>query len=185
MLELLAGFFLAVGAVFFILKPILWPRLEAGGKREAGNGIRETGHGEEGEGEGEGEDPEDDLSPRAVALRALKEIEFDRATGKLSDADYDALKRRYTTEALATLRAENTGEGKGETGNVAAVPPFPVSRFPFPACAVHGSRPESHAQFCSECGRRLGSAPGYCARCGTSLEQEARYCHSCGARVAA
>jgi hypothetical protein len=45
-------------------------------------------------------DPEDDLSTRAVALRALKEIEFDRATGKLADADYDALKQRYTAEAL-------------------------------------------------------------------------------------
>ncbi len=177
MLELLAGFFPAVGAVFFILKPILWPRREG----EAGNGIRETGYGEE------GEDPEDDLSPRAVALRALKEIEFDRATGKLSDADHDALKRQYTTEALAALRAEDTedtGKGKRETGNVGA-PPFPVSRVPFPACPIHGPRPESDAQFCSECGRRLGSAPGYCARCGTSLEREARYCHSCGARVAA
>ena len=177
MLELLAGFFLAVGAVFFILKPILWPRREG----EAGNGIRETGYGEE------GEDPEDDLSPRAVALRALKEIEFDRATGKLSDADYDALKGRYTTEALAALRredTEDTGKGKRETGNVGA-PPFPVSRVPSPACPIHGPRPEFDAQFCSECGRRLGSAPGYCARCGASLEREARYCHSCGTRVAA
>jgi len=175
-LELLAGFFLAVGAVFFILKPILWPRREG----EAGNGIRETGYGEE------GEDPEDDLSPRAVALRALKEIEFDRATGKLSDADYDALKRRYTTEALAALRSEQAGSGMRDAGGgTAALAPHPASRIPHPACPTHGPRPESHAQFCSECGRRLGSAPGYCARCGTSLEQEARYCHSCGARVAA
>jgi len=175
-LELLAGFFLAVGAVFFILKPILWPRREG----EAGNGIRETGYGEE------GEDPEDDLSPRAVALRALKEIEFDRATGKLSDADYDALKRRYTTEALAALRSEQAGSGMRDAGGgTAALAPHPASRIPLPACPTHGPRPESHAQFCSECGRRLGSAPGYCARCGTSLEQEARYCHSCGARVAA
>jgi len=179
--ELLAGFFLAAGAVFFILKPILWPRLETGGQRKAGNGIWETGYGEE------GEDPEDDLSPRAVALRALKEIEFDRATGKLSDADYDALKGRYTTEALAALRAEDTedtGKGKRETGNVGA-PPFPVSRVPSPVCPTHGPRPEIDAAFCSKCGRRLGSAPGYCARCGTPLEREARYCHSCGARVAA
>ena len=170
MLELLAGFFLAVGVVFFILKPILWPGLEPGGSAEV-------------EAPGEGEDPEDDLSPRAVALRALKEIEFDRATGKLSDPDYDALKGRYTTEALAALRAEDTedtGKGKRETGNVGA-PPFPVSRVPSPACPIHGPRPEFDAQFCSECGRRLGSAPGYCARCGTSLEREARYCHSCGA----
>ncbi len=170
MLELLAGFFLAVGAVFFILKPVLWPRVEPGGSAEV-------------EARGEGEDPEDDLSPRAVALRALKEIEFDRATGKLSDPDYDALKGRYTTEALAALRAEDTedtGKGKRETGNVGA-PPFPVSRVSSPACPTHGPRPEIDAAFCSECGRRLGSAPGYCARCGTSLEREARYCHSCGA----
>jgi len=172
-LELLAGFFLAVGAVFFILKPILWPGLEPGGSAEV-------------EAPGEGEDPEDDLSPRAVALRALKEIEFDRATGKLSDADYDALKRRYTTEALAALRSEQAGSGMRDAGGgTAALAPHPASRIPHPACPTHGPRPESHAQFCSECGRRLGSAPGYCARCGTSLEQEARYCHSCGARVAA
>ena len=173
MLELLAGFFLAVGAVFFILKPILWPGLEPGGSAEV-------------EAPGEGEDPEDDLSPRAVALRALKEIEFDRATGKLSDADYDALKRRYTTEALAALRSEQAGSGMRDAGGgTAALAPHPASRTPLPACPTHGPRPESHAQFCSECGRRLGSDPGYCARCGTSLEQEARYCHSCGARVAA
>ena len=173
MLELLAGFFLAVGAVFFILKPILWPGLEPGGSAEV-------------EAPGEGEDPEDDLSPRAVALRALKEIEFDRATGKLSDADYDALKRRYTTEALAALRSEQAGSGMRDAGGgTAALAPHPASRIPLPACPTHGPRPESHAQFCSECGRRLGSAPAYCARCGTSLEREARYCHSCGARVAA
>ncbi|HEY6210255.1 MAG TPA: hypothetical protein VIW28_14420, partial [Gemmatimonadales bacterium] len=127
MLELLAGFFLAVGAVFFILKPILWPRLESG------NGTRETG-----DGEGEGDDPEDDLSPRAVALRALKEIEFDRATGKLSDDDYDALKRRYTTEALAALRAERSGSEMRDAGSVisgeathpASPIPHPPSRIP-------------------------------------------------------
>jgi hypothetical protein len=31
-----------------------------------------------------------------MALAALKEIEFDRETGKLSDADYELLKTRYT-----------------------------------------------------------------------------------------
>ncbi len=180
MVELLAGFFLAAGAVFFILKPILWPRLETGGQRKAGNGIWETGYGEE------GEDPEDDLSPRAVALRALKEIEFDRATGKLSDADYDALKGRYTTEALAALRSEQMGRGTRDAGGgTAALTTHPASRIPHPACPTHGPRSEIDAAFCSECGRRLGSAPGYCARCGTPLEREARYCHSCGARVAA
>ena len=157
--------------MYFVLRPIFRPEI-------AGNGNRETGSA------GEGEDPEDDLSPRAVALRALKEIEFDRATGKLSDGDYEALKARYTAEALAALRAEQPGSEKRETGNVGP-PSSPVSRVPFPGCPKHGPRPESDAQFCSECGTRLASAPGYCSRCGSSLERDARYCHSCGARVAA
>src|SRR6266480_4118831 len=110
-LELVAGILLAAGAVYFVLRPIFRPE-------PTGDGNRDTGI------VNEGEDPEDDLSPRAVALRALKEIEFDRATGKLSDADYDALKTRYTAEALAALRAEPPGGEKRETGNVAA-PPFP------------------------------------------------------------
>ena len=161
MFELIAGILLAAGAVFFVLQPILRPEM-------TGNQNRETGNVDE------GDDPDDDLSPRAVALRALKEIEFDRATGKLSDADYETLRTRYTSEAVAALRTEQP-----------AAPSSPVSRVPSPECPSHGPRPETDAQFCSDCGRRLATAPGYCARCGTALEHDAHYCHSCGARVAA
>jgi len=169
-LELAAGILLAAGAVYFVLRPILRPEMERYGNREAENGT-------------EGEDPDDDLSPRAVALRALKEIEFDRATGKLSDADYDDLKTKYTTEALAALRADAGERGAGSGPLLER--PAPRSPLPVSACPTHGPRPEAEAQFCSECGRRLATAPGYCARCGTALEHDAHYCHSCGARVAA
>jgi len=178
-IQLIVGVLLAAGAVYFVLWPIF--RAEMAGSPKGlpdGRGNRETGNGSE------GEDPEDDLSPRAVALRALKEIEFDRATGKLSDADYDFLKRKYTDEALAALRADQPGSGTREPGNVTA-PPIPVSRVPFPVCPTHGPRLESDAHFCSECGRRLATAPGFCVHCGTSLERGAQYCHACGARVAA
>ncbi len=51
------------------------------------------------------DEPEElEETPKGMALAALKEIEFDRATGKLSDADYGTLKTRYTAEALAVLR---------------------------------------------------------------------------------
>jgi len=169
-LELIAGILLAAGAVYFVLRPILHP------------GIEGWGTGDEGRVD-EGEDPEDDFSPRAVALRALKEIEFDRATGKLSDADYDNLKTKYTTEALVALRAGSGEQGAGSRD--VPVGAAPRSLLPAPSCPTHGPRPESDAQFCSECGRRLAAAPGYCGRCGTALEHDAHYCHSCGARVAA
>jgi len=172
-LELAVGILLATGAVYFVLRPVLRPEPERGGWGEARDGD-------------EGEDPEDDLSPRAVALRALKEIEFDRATGKLSDADYEALERQYTAAAVAALRGE-ADRGAAE-GGPAPAGPSPVTSLPRPTtpiCPTHGPRPESDAHFCSECGRRLASAPGYCARCGTALEREAQYCHACGTRVAA
>ena len=170
MLELLGGILLAAGTVYFVLQPILRPGLSGGEERDAGSVD-------------EGDDPDDDFSHRAVALRALKEIEFDRATGKLSDADYDVLKTRYTSEALVALRAENREPGAGSSPLRA--PRAPRSPLPAPSCPTHGPRPESDAAFCSECGRRLATAPGYCARCGSALEHDAHYCHSCGARVAA
>jgi hypothetical protein len=137
-LQLIVGVLLAAAAVVFVLKPLFRPELEGHTKGAAGALD-------------EGEAPDDDLSPRAVALRALKEIEFDRATGKLSDTDYEALKRQYTEEALAALRAD---PGARE-GPAAAAQRAPASGA---VCPTHGLRPESDAQFCSECGRRLVAA---------------------------
>ena len=61
---------------------------------------------------------EPEETPKGVALLALKEIEFDREMGKLSDADYGYLKAKYTAEALAALRTE---EGAGATDDVEAL----------------------------------------------------------------
>ncbi len=176
MIELFAGVVLASAAVWFVLRPIVKPET-------AGRGTGDEG----GVGEGEGDDPEDDLSARAVALRALKEIEFDRATGKLSDSDYDALRVKYTAEALAALREGEEGRGKGAGYVEAAHPrypsPFPLP--PSPVCANCGPRAERDAAYCSSCGCRLTAAPGFCRRCGAGLEDGATYCAHCGVRVAA
>ncbi len=166
-LESALGVLLATAAVWFTLRPILRPyTAESGGDGAAG----------------EGDEADEDVSPRAVAVRALKEIEFDRATGKLSDADYEALKRKYTGLALEAVRDARSGMRDATGSRQGAHPASPI---PHPACPTHGLRPEPGAEFCTECGRRLGSAPGYCARCGTSLAVDASYCNACGARVAA
>src|SRR5215831_19353421 len=49
------------------------------------------------------------------AIDALREIEFDRATGKLSDDDYASLKAAYTRSALVELRSR-----RGEPATVPA-----------------------------------------------------------------
>ena len=166
LVELTLAVLLAAGAVYFVLLPIFRP-VPSGS--EVGD-------------EDDGADSEEDQSPRAVALRALKEIEFDRATGKLSDADYDALKQKYTGLALEALR--DGGWGMGDAATPRAVPSSP-SPIPHPGCPNHGPRTEPGAQFCGECGRRLSSAHGFCSRCGAALEAEAHFCNACGNRVAA
>ena len=71
--------------------------------------------------------------PRStLAVDALRELEFDRETGKISDSDYEPLKARYTEQALAVMRAGSAS-----------------------VCEKCGPRPERDAEFCSNCGAAL------------------------------
>lgn len=47
--------------------------------------------------------PAPEETARGQALLALKELEFDRATAKLSEEDYAALRARYEAKAIAVL----------------------------------------------------------------------------------
>lgn len=69
---------------------------------------------------------------QSPAVEALRELEFDRQTGKISDSDYDSLKSRYTAQALTAMRAGNA-----------------------PICENCGPRPEADADYCSRCGAAL------------------------------
>jgi hypothetical protein len=128
-------------------------------------------------------DPLDDLvdpleTPKGRALAALRELEFDRATGKLSQADYEQLTARYSAEALRLQREEDgarparpaAGTGPGSRGRRAETP----------TCPTCGPRPEADAQFCSACGTRL-AADDACGGCGAPLAAGARFCSDCGA----
>ncbi|HEX2717975.1 MAG TPA: zinc ribbon domain-containing protein [Gemmatimonadaceae bacterium] len=120
-------------------------------------------------------------SKRERAVDALREIEFDRATGKLSDADYASLKTRYTAEAVAAMRAESGGETLPPDSDVEAL--IEKARTRAARCPEHGTRPEPDATYCSECGRFLGGA---CRQCGAAVTAPgARFCDSCGHRLAA
>jgi hypothetical protein len=127
------------------------------------------------------------------AVAALREIEFDRETGKLSDSDYAELKTRYTRAALAELRAADARDAAAVPVLVAALSPAdaadPVeaairrARAKQRSCGVCGPRPEPDATYCSSCGRYL---PGACAKCGTSVDLVgSRFCVGCGDHLAA
>jgi hypothetical protein len=130
-MTVLLGLVLAIAAVFVVVSPILRPK----SARPAPGPVFD--------------DPEDDPVEhrKELALAALKEIEFDRETGKLSDSDYQAMLARYTQEAVEALRAadavaqliaEARRAGKGK-------------RF----CTNCGAELEGSGRFCVECGARV------------------------------
>lgn len=158
------GTVLAVGALAFVLYPIFFdvrPSPSAGPPRAA-----------------EASTLSDD-----VAVAALREIEFDRATGKLSEADYTQLKERYTRDALERMRREAAAGAKPADADDAVEAAIRAYRTGRPSCTVCGPRPELDAAFCSECGRYLRDS---CEQCGRRVaEIGARFCAACGHRLAA
>ncbi len=114
-------------------------------------------------------------TPKGRVLAALRELEFDRATGKLSQPDYEQLTTKYSAEALRLQREEDASReagarpGGGREGRAGA-----------PTCPTCGPRPEADALFCSACGTRLADADG-CLACGAALTPGARFCAECGA----
>jgi hypothetical protein len=116
------------------------------------------------------------------AIVALREIEFDRATGKLSDADYTDLKTRYTQRALDAMRVggASAGEAPAEDAAEAAVLAY---RARLRSCSRCGPRPEPDAIYCSNCGAYLDEK---CAGCGRAVEEAgAAFCAGCGRQLAA
>jgi len=175
LVALALGAVLAVSALAYVLYPIFFPLESTAGRlATATTGRIERGRRSE----------TAVASEEEPAVVALREIEFDRATGKLSDHDYLQLKEQYTQEALAAMR------------NRAAVPPAaaPVVddeiealivayRREYPACSSCGPRPEPDAIFCSTCGGYLARA---CGRCGAHIDETgARFCAACGHGLAA
>jgi hypothetical protein len=122
--EALAGALLGLLALWLVLRPLMRPMAPAAPVFEP-------------------LDPEE--TPKGVALSALKEIEFDRETGKLSDADYEMLKAKYTAAALEALRVADgdAQEPRASTSQGTVI------------CSHCGPRLEPDARFCSTCGRPL------------------------------
>jgi hypothetical protein len=166
MMPLLVGIVLAISALAFILYPIF--RVPAVDTVPA-PGTRTTTRSD---------------SQTQSAIEALREIEFDRATGKLSDDDYASLRARFTSAAVTEMRNADAAAATSHDGAFDAAEAL-VSQFRSGArsCVECGPRPEPDAAYCSNCGRFLA---GSCNQCGAHIaEPGAQFCSSCGARLAA
>jgi len=155
LLALVLGTVLAVGAVGFVLYPLFFKTRAP--LRRALQGTDATQ-----------DDP----------IVALREIEFDRATGKLSEPDYLELKRTYSSRALQAMRAVSDAPSLDPIE--ARVAAYRATHRECPTC---GLRPEPDAVYCSTCGSFLDAS---CPACGAPVtESGAAFCSSCGEPLAA
>lgn len=130
MAALVIGTALALAALAFVLYPIF---------TDAGNAPRESA-------------PRREPTDTERAVDALREVEFDRATGKLSDDDYAALRSAYTAEAVQAMRMVPADASAAEDAAEALIERYRGAVVDCPSC---GERSEPAALFCSSCGTRL------------------------------
>ena len=130
---------------------------------------------------------------RALAVQGLRELEFDREMGKLSDADYDPMHKALENRALTAMAAvEKIRLPADKTPKKPSVTPLTqAQRRPAPAprraevptLVLHTdppkppqpssppqSPPSARTRFCPQCGTRAAADAKFCAQCGIAIK---------------
>jgi hypothetical protein len=84
---------------------------------------------------------------RRQVLDAIRDLQFDNMTGKLSDADYQSLRAQYEVQAAQIL--QQLDKFKGQT---------PL--------------PDKAAPSCPRCHAPMDAADKFCVKCGTKIVNE-------------
>lgn len=102
---------------------------------------------------------------REAVLAALRELDFDFKTGKVSEEDYQPLRTQLMAEAAQYIEAEEKEAEQLE--------------------ALIQSRRKSHKQNlkCEHCEAPVEAGQRFCSKCGSALNHE--LCPSCGKKIKA
>jgi cytochrome c-type biogenesis protein CcmI len=116
---------------------------------------------------------------RALAVQGLRELEFDREMGKLSEADYRALRTGLEKRALAAMSALERLREEAERQRRRPAPrPLSLARRPETAPPPSRADPPvwraARIRFCPQCGARIGDDYSFCGECGIALRPIAR-----------
>ena len=94
-----------------------------------------------------------------LVLRTIKELEFDRAMGKMSEEDFKEMSVRLRARASRLIKQLDAGSGYRSL----------VER--------------DLAKRLGEAHDKVASTARECARCSTSNDQDAKFCKQCGERL--
>lgn len=103
---------------------------------------------------------------KSLTLRAIKELEFDFAMGKVAQADFDEMSGRLRARAMGLMRQLDAG-----TGYRSAIQHEVDARLARVAPAADEAPPADvpAAVFCTQCGAGNDGDAKFCKRCGTQL----------------
>ncbi|MGB7218218.1 MAG: zinc ribbon domain-containing protein [Vicinamibacterales bacterium] len=110
---------------------------------------------------------------KMLTLRAIKELEFDRAMGKLSDADWQEMSGRLRARAAGLIRQLDAGSGYREQ----------IERDLAKRLAQGPAEAGPHVPAAGQNVGRVLSDPPVCAGCATANDPDARFCKSCGSKL--
>ena len=104
---------------------------------------------------------------KTLVLRSIKELEFDRAMGKVSEADFEEMGRRLRARAIRLMKqldveavdflAVIERELEERLGSTAEPAPA-AAEVTTLSCAGCGTSNDGDARFCKECGATLSGA---------------------------
>ena len=101
---------------------------------------------------------------KRLVLRSIKELEFDRAMGKLSQKDFEEMSGRLRSRALSLMQQLDANEGGysqaieeelRKRAGAAAAEAAPARAGTVAACTSCGTPSDTDAVFCKKCGTRL------------------------------
>jgi hypothetical protein len=108
-----------------------------------------------------------------LALRAIKELEFDKAMGKVSDEDFREMSHRLRSRAARLMRQLDAGAGYRErierdlAKRLSGLRPGTKDASPGQTRAATDADVQVRA----------------CARCSTPNDSDAKFCKNCGERL--
>lgn len=106
---------------------------------------------------------------RRLALTALRDVEYDYATGKLDDEDYRRLKGELSVEALRILEGEMEAAG-GREGESVSDDEDATDALEAEIARIRRGLQEGRT--CRRCAHVNPPDSKFCGRCGQALERE-------------
>jgi hypothetical protein len=124
---------------------------------------------------------------KALVLRSIKELEFDRAMGKVSPRDFDEMSARLRGRAMMLIKqADEGGAGYRELIErelsarlVTRARPGAVE----PPAPIESLEPSNGRARRSGNGNVESAVAQFCTACGTGNDRDAAFCKRCGARL--